>query len=459
MEATSPNPLRVPAARALLASSVLLLALTAAVAPRPALAQAGPDPEAGDGETTRMVLYPFDGPRRTALRARDVVEQAIGESVMLVSAEEIRAAIRDFEIDLDREDAHLELATVVAAPMVFMGEVTRDGTELVVVDANGEPLGTRTAPSPRSPAGRQGIADAARELVVEASLMLEQRRAAQLEAARQAQVEAARQAEIDQELLEEMGVAGDEEEALDDIPRYPMLQALVGLTFRNRNVTIAREGLMGQPAVDAAYEIGLFPELTLRVEARPLVASGPIPGGFVLWFDGGIGFGVRTETEGPESQELDTTVFHVEGGAGYLYPIDVFQVGVNVALGFDAYQLAANDILPTTNYGYLRVGLDGRLTILRGAVEPRVFLGYRIVVGANDDFTDRFGSESTLGGLDVGAGVGGVMLGGLTYLLAFEYVRWNLSFSGDPAEEGVLTRGLDGSDDGIRIRLQAGWSF
>lgn len=457
MQATSPSLARVPAHGP--AAAALVAVLLAGVSPQPAAAQAGPDPEAGDGQAPRMVLYPFDGPRRSAGRARDVVEDAVAGEVSLVSTQEIRAAIQDFEIDLDRENAYLELATVVAAPMVLMGEVGSSGTELVVVDANGEPLATRSAPAPRGRSGLQGIADAARELVIEASLLLEARREAQLEAARQAEVEAARQAEIDEELLEEMGVTAEEEAALDEVPRYPMVQALVGLSFRNRGATVTREGLMGQPAVDAAYEIGLFPELTLRLEVRPLVESGPIPGGFVAWFDGGFGFGVRTETEGPDVQELDTTVFHVEGGVGYLYPIEVFQVGVNVALGFDAFQLEPNAILPTTNYGYLRFGLEGRMSILRNAIEPRVFAGYRVVVASNDELTARFGSESTLGGLDVGAGVGGVMLGGLTYLVSFEYVRWNLSFSGDPTEVGVLTRGLEGADDGIRIRLEAGWSF
>jgi len=470
-----------PVLHAGLASSLLSVAAglwspsTTSAQDPPPDASAGGD--AAPAALTRAVVFPFDGTRSYARRARSTVGDAVDGIVEVVSSDELRAAIAEFEIDTDREDAAMELATVVAAPIIFTGEIEGRGrrarTVIIAKDANGEELGRREAGSPRTPSGREEIAVMARELATEATVVYEERRRAQLEAARQAEIEAARQAEIDQELLEEIdGGEGSEGDGGDDgegpgESLYPLIQVTGGLTFRNRNVTIDRVGPDGGPVLPVEYDVpGLFPEFSLHIEARPLNGNGAIAAGLVTWLDFAVAFGLTSETAG-DGQELDTSVFQVEGGVGYLYPVDIFQAGVNLAVGHESFDLEENLILPSMDYTYLRIGLDGRMRLLDGLVEPRVFFGYRIVLGVNDELTDFFGSSTTANGIDVGVGVAGVIWEGLTYLVRFDYVRWSLSFDGIPEgdrdieDPAMRTRevGEDGTDDGIRLTIQAGWSF
>jgi hypothetical protein len=430
----------------------------------------------------RTVVFPFEGPRRESRRARILVAQAVDGTLEVVGRDELRAAIDEFQIDIEREDAAMELATVVAAPIILVGEVTGRGgratTTIIAVDANNEELGRREAGSPLSRRGRGEIEAAAQELALEAGFVYEERRRQQLEAARQAEIEAARQAELDEELLDEMGVAEGEPGADGDDADggegpanpslYPLVQVTGGLTFRNRTVDIDRTGPTGTAVLPVQYDVpGLFPELSLHIEVRPLNGQGAIPAGFVTWLDFAVALGLESETEPPDSEQLDTSAFRVEGGVGYLYPVGIFQAGVNLGVGYDAFDLEENQILPSTEYTYLRIGLDGRLRLVDGIVEPRIFFGYRLVLGVNDELTDAFGSDTTATGLDVGAGVAGVIWEGLTYLVRFDYVRWNLSFDGVPAvDRGVedpmdlmAPRGRDGTDDGIRITAHLGWSF
>lgn len=432
---TSSRPLRVLTAL-LLGSALALL-----FAPALGAAQA------------RAVVLEFGGGRNGA-QARRAVVAALDGVVEIVQLEAVERAASAQHLDLTSADGAGAAAREAGADLVISGSVTGRGrsarTRLWVRDTSGRELASRRAGPPFGRPAQSALGDEAITMVQEAQNALGRTAGAG------ASTGTGGVGEGGDEYAEPPGDGeggdGDEVDEGERTPgAAPLLRALVGLDARTRNAEVA--------LVDGGtrgYNAGLFPELMLAVELRPLAHAEGVISGLVFGIELGHSAGLSSQVEGMTAT-LGSSSLRFTGTLGWLIPIGDGMVALGPVLGggIDNFALDANTIFASSSYGHLRIGIAARIVLAGDALALGLAADYRLVLGIGD-LAAAFGATGSAYGLDARAELGGALDLGFAYALRVGYESYGLSFDGGA---GSIGEGVDGSDSALRVQLLVGWQF
>lgn len=202
------------------------------------------------------------------------------------------------------------------------------------------------------------------------------------------------------------------------------------------------------------HQAGFFPEAGVYAEARPHAVKQRWHRGFFarLVAASSIGQGAAAESGG---LSVDALMLRAAGSVGWLSTsTGPLEVGPELGIGYDAYLLGENPILPSAEYVYPRAGLRLRLALAQHALVAEAEVGYRaaLTLGA---LSSRFGSGRA-DGLDVGVGLRGDLQKaagiGLSYGVSVGWVRSWLSFADQAAAQS-------GTEESFRVAGRLGWVF
>lgn len=226
----------------------------------------------------------------------------------------------------------------------------------------------------------------------------------------------------------------------------------VGLALRTRDADI---NLLGGGT--RRYASGLYPELVVGLELRPMAHHAHLGRGVFLVGSFGHSLGLGSE-ELTTGARVPTNFVRAAFGAGWLASLgDVVELGFGLTFGYDGYHLAPNAVMPTAEYFTLRPGLRGRVRLAGETLVLDVDAGYRGVLGVGALAT-TFGDQAGAHGADVGVRLGGNLLKaaglGFTWGLRFDWVGTFLDFGG-AASDALGTRG---SESALRFTALLGWS-
>lgn len=429
----SPRPLRIVIA------VILGAALALSFAPTFAAAQG------------RAVVLEFGGGRNGA-QARRAVVASLDGVIEVIPLETVEQAARTQHVDLSSAEGAGAAARAAGADLVISGSVSGRGararTRLVVRDTAGRELASRRAGPPFGRQAQSALGDQAITMVQEAQNALARSGGgASADGGRDGGGGA-----YASDTGEPGGDGEDEEEgeAGDRTPgAAPLLRALVGLDARTRSaeVTLDDRGTRG-------YSAGLYPELMLAVELRPLAHSKGAVSGLFLGIEAAHSVGLSSALEGM-TDTLGSSSLRFAGAIGWLVPFADGAVAIGPVLGggIDGFTLDANTVFASSSYGYLRFGLGARIVLAGDALALGLSAGYRLVLGVGE-LAAAFGESATAYGLDVRAELGGALDVGFAYALRAGYESYGLGFEGGP---GTLGQGVDGSDSALRVQLLVGW--
>ena len=194
---------------------------------------------------------------------------------------------------------------------------------------------------------------------------------------------------------------------------------------------------------------------------RPYELSGaPAISGELRWFpaahfvDGlfrhiGVDFRGRylvgVSSEDAEGNQFDTTSFDLSGGLRGRFPLGSHEIGLG--LGFGQHQFSVDvpeggPEVPTVGYTYLRVGVDGRVSL---PADLHLYVGgaWRQIFSAGDLDGDEWFPRASSGGFDAQLGLGWVFLSGFEARLGAEYTRYFFSLNPEPGDARVAGGALD----------------
>lgn len=401
-------------------------------------------PAAAHAQTTAVA--PFSGRRSGAMQR--LVERALRDQTDVASRGSVRRAARSAGISgLDMAGVP-DLASEVGADIVVQGETggsrrrprvvlvfrADDGTELARGEVDYRP-GRR---------GRRRFDSDVEGLYQTAAAALEAHRAPP--------------PEPDPEPIEVPIEEPEPEAPPAEVPQdgLALFTGLLGLSIRTRDASIdLADGGRRR------YEVGsgVYPELLVRLEARPFANDAHLGRG--LFVRGAFAHSVGLSSESGAGA-VSTNFLRFALDAGWLAPLgDSFELGIAFGGGLDGYYLGTNDILPSAEYGYLRPGVRARFRVAQETFVIEADLGYRAVLGVGA-LRPAFGLQGDAHGVDVGVGIGGNLhLAaelGFSWGVRFDWVGYFMSFGSAPgdANDALATGGVD---EGVRFTLLAGWSF
>lgn len=419
--------------------SVSLVVVAWLLTPCVALAQQG---------SPRTAVAPFEG--RSASALRRAVAQAIDGEVDVVPDDEVEPSAEEAGVEGTGPSGVRELASALGADLIVQGSVSgtrrAQRVELVVRAADGDELARGTARYGRGRAARRRFSGDVRELLERAVSAWRAR------------------APAEPEPIEAPVEPEEPEVAAAEVPDdgLAVLSGLIGVGVRNREATISLD-----PSGRRTYGSGIYAELAIALEARPFANDAHLGRGLFIQGSFGHSLGLRSETEdlacdtdpAPAGCNVSTSFLRFAIGAGWLAPIgDVAEVGAGITVGYDGYHLAPNTVMPSAEYLHIRPGARGRIRLAREALVLDLEVAYRGVIGVGELATS-FGEEAGAHGVDVGAGIGGNLLGamglGLTWGVRFDYVAYFLSFAGAASD----TPATSGSESAVRLTFLVGWSI
>lgn len=433
--------------------------VAAAVAISSLLAASG----VAEAQRTSAVMVEFEGRRGRALT--NSVARVIEDDVSLRDASESRAAARRLRARLDSPQGISAVARDLGVDLVVTGEVSgsrrRPRLAITIYDADGNELSSGSTVVPRGRRGARNVQRTAARAIREAVSTIEDRRRREMQQ-QEAEIE-----ERDQEILAGGGI--DDEDPRDDDdddgdggpdarPDVPFLVAYIGIGGRTRsasvNIITTQPGGITREAV-RQYQVGLFPELSARLELRPFKSDPGIVGGLYAQFDLAKSLGLESQDE--DGSIIETDAFRFMGQVGLmLEAADGIEVGPLLGFGWDSFTLGENMVMPSADYGFMRIGVVGRIGVLDENLlylQPEV--GYRLLLGVGDLGT-AFGTEASGGfSWDLGVAAGGGLDIGLVYALRLALTQYNFSFTG----AGTEAAGTDGDDFGFSFAVQAGWAL
>ncbi|MAQ16265.1 MAG: hypothetical protein CMN30_15925 [Sandaracinus sp.] len=424
-----------------------------------ALAMAATTAEA---QLERGVVLDFSG--RGSGGARNAVVRAASEKLDLQRSSDAEDAARNIGADLSQPAGIAAVAQDQGLTLVITGEVTGRGrrarTHIHVYDDQGNEVAYREAGRPTGRANQRRISAAAVEAIDQALGAVQQRRQEEALARQRAEEEdrrrmAALAAEHD---------ARQAEEEEDEVPEnaLPLISAFIGIDGRNRNAeaTFTSGGGRG-------YDLGLYPELSLRLESFPLGRSASAARGIYAQVDLAFALALSSQelqADGTPGPEIDTSAWRMLIQAGYQYPLDddSFRIGALLGFGIESFTIGDNSVLASTRYSFLRLGVVGDARLYEQLLRLRVDFGYRIVFGVGDIADpaadpNALGSEASGGAFDVGASLGGHLAMGLAYGLRFGFTRYSFDFSGDAGDPEAV--GSSFTDKGINLSVQIGYAY
>lgn len=403
-----------------------------------------------------VVVAPFSG--RGGSTATRTVAGALRDQADVVSSRTASRAARQAGVEGTGSAGVSELADATNAQIVITGEVETTGgggggrrrrrrrrspssstARMVAYAASGQELarGEVTYSS-----GRSGRSDLENEVVA-------------LYGRATAALEALNAPPPAPEPMFEPEPEPEPEEAPSEAPDdgLAMLSAWLGLNVRTRDALVNLE-----PPGERRYG-ATFAELGLAVEFRPFAGEGHLGRGTFATFDFFHSVGLGSVVDDPMMTSVSTNFVRFQLVAGWMAPLsDMIELGVGVGGGLDGFYFSPNPILPTSEIAYIRAGARGRIRFMQETFVLELDLAYRGVLG-NGDIAGSFGDGAETHGVDVGAGLTGNLAKvadlGFTWAVRFAYVGYFTSYSGTALD----AQGTDGSEQGIRFTLLAGWSF
>jgi len=195
-----------------------------------------------------------------------------------------------------------------------------------------------------------------------------------------------------------------------------------------------------------SYDVFGAPGAAFHAEVYPLATTGVL-----ILKDLGItgefrtAFGISSATK--EGEEVGTTWMRFGGGLRYRLPVGpedkpyVFGLRGSVVkegFTFDTSGTLATEV-PSTDYLYMRVGLDARIPL--GPIALTAFGGYLGALSAGE-VHERF-RDPSVGGIDVGGGVVVPIAFGFEAFVQAEYIRWFYAFAPVPGDAYVAGGALD----------------
>lgn len=411
-------------------------------------------------QTERGVVLDFSG--RGSGPARNAVVRAATDKLDLARSRDVEAAARNLGADLSQPAGIAAVAQDQGLTLIVTGEVTGRGgrarTHIHVFDDQGNEVAYREADRPVGRARRRRIQQAAAEALDQALGAVAERRREE-ELARQREEEAARQAALAAQA--EQGEEEEEEEASGPPGGLPLIAAFIGIDGRTRDAQADFPGGGGR-----RYDLGLYPELSIRLESFPLGSSSSAAKGLYAQLD--LAFALALSSQevdaGGMVNDIDTSAWRLLFQLGYLYPLsdDAFRIGALVGFGLDSFTIGDNSVMSSTKYTYLRIGAAADARLYENLVRARLDIGYRIVFGVGDigtgmDDPNALGDDASGGAFDLGVSLGGRIDMGLSYAVRFGFTRYSFDFSG-LAGAGIPP---DSSftDKSLNLSVQLGYTF
>jgi hypothetical protein len=410
-------------------------------------------PAAASAQDVRVAVAPFDG--NGASGARRQTQGALSDDgrVSPIELDRVDAEARRFGVGAEGDDGVRELATELGANVVVQGQVQGRGrrrrVRLTARDHEGRRIASASAPMRGG-----GVARAVRSLLDDALPRASAPPGAAVEEAEPVEVS---EDQVPFDPSEDAG-QGDGEDAGDDggasggwRDRMPLLEVQLGLVPRNRSANVAfLDGTSGR--YDAWYV-----ELGARAELRPLAQDTGVARGIFVrtHFSHAVGLTTRTPTGGT----VGTAFYRFEVGAGYLFPIELLDLGVALDVMWDVYNLGPNMNLESVEYAQLRPAVRAQVRLFHEAVVLRAELGFRAVVGRGD--WGDYGRGDTYG-FDIGGGVGGAYsFGGdvgISYGVELGWVGYWPQFTAPPPPMMAVRQATSGTESGVRFGIWAGLS-
>lgn len=186
------------------------------------------------------------------------------------------------------------------------------------------------------------------------------------------------------------------------------------------------------------YDLGAAPFVRLDLEWYPLAGGDGAIGNLGLVGGYQQAFAVSSETS--DGGELDTSSRAFDVGLRWRFPVGEHELGLSARYGQHSFELDDGDrnFIPSVNYGYVRPGLDGRLSF--GSVFLGLGLGYRIVLDSGEFAEEPWFPDQSVGAVD-GRLEFGLAFGGLDVLLGAGIERYFYSLNPDPDNVGVTEDG------------------
>jgi hypothetical protein len=370
------------------------------------------------------VVMPFDGTGSDAIRSQ--VHEALG----------LDPRLRVAPLDERAPDAQILVTGSVS------GRGARRTFEIAASDAGGNQIAVQSARVGRGAAGRRAVEEASLALIDEAIPRLPPPPA-----------ETPPEPAASEEPGREAGEASPSADAGPaPVGTDPALLSLVaGMVVRNRTSDVRLES-----GGSKVYDSGFYIELTAAAELRPLARDPGLARGLFVRAAYANAVGLGTQDCGPGGcQSYPTTFFRLYGDVGFLFDVGrVVEIGGGLGFGFEAYQIADNQVMPTAEYPYLRPAVRGRVRILDERVLIDAELGLRSLLG-RARLGEAFGANGDSIGLDAGLGLTGLLDFGLLWRADFSWAGYWHSFAGG----GTLDNGQSGADQGVRIGLMLGYGF
>jgi len=406
----------------------------------------------------RAVVLEFGGGRNGA-QARRAVVAALDGVVEIVPLESVEAAARTQRVDLATPEGAGAAARAAGAELVISGEVSgrarRARTRLVVRDVSGRELASRQAGPPFGRPAQRALGDEAITMVQEAQNALARSGGGTTSAGNDSSGNTGETDADDNPEEEEANEEDDDDADADDSDRTPgaapLFRALAGLDVRTRSANVATDD-----GGSRGYDAGVYPELMIALELRPLAHVDGIASGLLLSVEAAHSLGLSSELEGV-AEAFGSSSLRVGGALGWLIPFADGAVALGPVLGggLERFAIDDNGVFASASYTYFRMGLAARIVIAEDLLALGVSAGYRLVFGVGDLAT-AFGETGSAYGLDVQAELGGALDMGFAYALRVGYQSYGLAFEGGP---GSIAQGVDGSDSALRIQLLVGWQF
>lgn len=242
------------------------------------------------------------------------------------------------------------------------------------------------------------------------------------------------------------------------------VSASIGISLRSYKL----EG--ADPTLDRAYEGGVYPEFTLRLDLFP---AAPFMDNFVR----NIGLGVSYTRHLSVSTKMTTKQGEVEVDTGsqellldLIVRWPIFKKATSPVIlghagwGFRHFSLGENYILPTLKYSFVRFGLGGRVPLTTPLIALEAGFDLRPLIAVGQEAIDAFGQKEGGFSWSVRGGLSGRTSLGLFYGATFEYLRFTTDFGGryditGSAPPLVRKDPTSGSDGFIRLWLTVGYGL
>ncbi len=230
----------------------------------------------------------------------------------------------------------------------------------------------------------------------------------------------------------------------------PVLTLLVTAGARARDAIIHLDD-----STVRTYDASPYAELGGRVEIRPLAHEQSYARG--VYFVAEAGGSIALSSRRMDGTSVSTTFYRLAASVGYLVPIgDRVELGPGLGAGWDAFQLADNQAMPTVEYPYLRPALRLRIRLMGETIVAGLEGGFRVLF-SREGLSSAFGTHGDGFGWDVGGGLSGALDFGLAYWVEAGFTQYVHSF--DASRPGFLGQGVNGTDGGYRFLVGLGYSI